>query len=101
MATPINATDFIGLWDLTNQGINFVFPQSWGGTELFVIFFMAFLMYLLIKTGADRISITFVMVMAAGAFAFAGVAQSPVLWGIILIGGGLLTAKGISFLFEG
>lgn len=80
---------------LVSNGYKYVFPYE----ELAVIFFIAFLILILIKSGADRISSVFIIVLAAGSLAYTGILTTPIIWGLILIGGGFLLYKTITMIF--
>jgi len=90
-----------GLWQLVyNQAVPFVFPEAWGGKELFIVFYLIFITYILLKTGADRTSFAFVIVFSIGAFAFMGLIPNPALWGIIIIAGAILTFRALGSLLS-
>lgn len=67
--------------------------------DLLVIFFLGLILLILAAKGADRISSIFVMSMCITGLAMAGALSQEIIYGLLLITGGILTAKAMITIF--
>jgi len=61
--------------------------------DILVIFFLGLIMLILAAKGADRISSIFIITSLITALAITGILSQDILYGLILIIGGILVAK--------
>jgi len=62
-------------------------------------FFIALLILILAVKGADRIASVFVISLGITALTLAGVLETPILFGLMILGGGILFGKTIIMIF--
>jgi len=85
------------LVELITQGTDYWFPFE----DLAVYFFLAFVLIYLIKFGADRVSMVFVITLATGLFVYYGLVSNILAYGLILVAGGLIMFQAMKTMFFG
>ena len=68
--------------------------------EIALIALLGLLVIVLAKFKADRFTVIFVFTCTAGMFAYYGLLDTPLVWGLTLMGGGLIVFHSLRLMFS-